>query len=205
MELEALNITPQTRGTSHFGSALLSTTIALCLLATLGNQVFAQEPQEADEYEAKTAFVYAFAKFVSWPGEGAHVTQDSFVIGTMAGTPFARSLASLLGKRIHDRPVQIRELDDASHFEPCQVMLFGLRELQLMFATEPHLAHAVLTIGEDDGFAEAGGVLQLTFVDEHLGFIVNRAAARRAGLELSASLYNLAQRIIDDDGRNPHP
>ena len=59
-------------------------------------------------------------------------------------------------------------------------------------------AHGLFANGVE-GFAAAGGILELTFVDDHLGFVINRAAARRAGLQLGSSLFSLATRIIDED------
>ena len=184
---------------------VLSFVTVLCLLGQLCGPANARGEQEADEYEAKTAFVYAFAKFVSWPPEQVDAADSSFLIDVMGTLEFSKSLDTLVGKRIHNRSVRIRKLSDPSHFEPCQVLLCSTDDLLSLFGEKPHLTHGVLTIGEDAGFAEAGGVLELTFVDEHLAFIINHAAARRAGLELSASLFNLAARVIDDDGLEPPP
>ncbi|MDA0334340.1 MAG: YfiR family protein [bacterium] len=179
--------------------------VGLCLLVRAPDEAIAQKPLEAEEYAAKTAFIYAFAKFVSWPFDTVDAADTSFVIGVTGKPELAESLGTLLGKRIHARAVRSYVRADTSAFAPCQVLICGIDDLQMLYRADPHFLHAVLTIGNDAGFAEAGGVLELTFVDEHLGFIVNRAAARRAGLELSASLFNLAARVIDADGRDPQP
>jgi hypothetical protein len=183
----------------------LNVAIVLSLLGQLCGPAPVLGQQEADEYEAKTAFIYAFAKFVGWPAERADPVDSSFVIGAMGTLEVSESLGTLVGKRIHNRSIHIGKLEDPSHFEHCQVLLCSVDDLPSLFGEQPHLTHGVLTVGDDTGFAAAGGVLELTFVDGHLGFIVNRAAARRAGLELSASLFNLATRAIDDDGLDPQP
>ncbi len=205
MELEALKPSLQTRFTCCWRRALLPLFVGLCLLGSAPEEAIAEGPQEAEEYAAQTAFVYAFAKFVSWPFDAVDTADTSFVIGVMGEPELAESLGTLLGKRIHNRAIFTYVRDDTSRFDPCEVLICSIDDLQMLYGGDPHLLHAVLTIGNDVGFAEAGGVLELTFVDEHLGFIVNRAAARRAGLELSASLFNLAARVIDADGRDPQP
>jgi len=190
---------------SHQRWLVLSSVTALCLLGQLCDPADARGEQEADEYEAKTAFVYAFAKFVSWPPEQVDSADSSFLIDVMGTLELSESLEALAGKRIHNRSVRIRKLSDPSDFEPCQVLVCTIDDLLNLFGEKPHLSHGVLTVGDDAGFAEAGGVLELTFDEEHLAFIINHAAARRAGLELSASLFNLAARVIDDDGLDPRP
>lgn len=191
---------------SSTGARLFSVALA-CLLfcLTAGVAPLMAAPREAGEHEAKAAFVYAFAKFVGWP-DGAFQGDDPFVIDVMGNAEMLASVRTLRGKLIHGHAIEVRHRRGSDDLEANHLLLCGTEDLLNILATVPQAAHRpVLTVGDDDGFAAAGGVLQLTFVDEHLGFIINRAAARRAGLELSSSVFNLAIRVIDDDGLDPKP
>ena len=56
----------------------------------------------------------------------------------------------------------------------------------------------ILTVGEKAGFAKDGGILLLTFEDDHLAFVVNIDASRKAGIEISANLLRLATMVIEE-------
>ena len=156
---------------------------------------------EVEEYAAKTALLYAFAKFVLWP-EAAFADEDSpFIIAVVGDHPFAKAVTGLAAKRIQRRPIEIRLFETVSDFEPCHVLFCNVGALQQLAELNPQSLPDlhVLTVGEGERFATHGGVLALTFVEEHLGFVVNAAAARRHGLEVSSNVFNLAQAVIDED------
>ena len=52
---------------------------------------------------------------------------------------------------------------------------------------------STLTVGESDGFAALGGIINLTVENNKLHFEVNRLAADRAGLTISSKLLSLAK------------
>src|SRR5262249_45603382 len=55
--------------------------------------------------------------------------------------------------------------------------------------------HGVLTVGDSDGFAGRGVIINLFVADERIGFEGNQEAARREGFELSAKLLKLARLV----------
>ena len=142
---------------------------------------------------------YSFAKFVTWPDSAFASDDASFVFGIVGGNPFGEALALLRDKRIHGRPIEIREFDEPADFTPCQILFCNIDSLDRFAEEYPTLldSHNVLSVGEEEGFASTGGVLSLVLVGDHLGFEINAAAARRAGLELSSSLFKLAHNVID--------
>jgi hypothetical protein len=56
----------------------------------------------------------------------------------------------------------------------------------------------VLTVGDDEGFLEAGGILELIRTGNTLQFAVNLPAAKNAGLKFDARLLSLAQRVLTE-------
>ena len=58
---------------------------------------------------------------------------------------------------------------------------------------------STLTVGDVKGFAQRGGMINLTKEGRRLRFEVNRRAAERTGIHLSSQLLKLAD-LVDDGG-----
>ena len=56
---------------------------------------------------------------------------------------------------------------------------------------------STLTVGETEGFAELGGIINLTVEGNKVHFEVNQLAAQRAGLKISSKLLSLAKIVSD--------
>jgi hypothetical protein len=81
----------------------------------------------------------------------------------------------------------------------------------VLFVGETEAAHAeqvvaqvsarpILTVGDAEGFARRGGMINFTRRGSRLGFEINRSAVRRAGLDLSSQLLKLAELVPDESG-----
>ena len=54
-----------------------------------------------------------------------------------------------------------------------------------------------MTVGEAEGFAVKGGIINLTVEGNKVHFEVNRLAADRAGLRISSRLLSLAKIVTE--------
>ena len=170
----------------------------LCLVISWPGLSVAQS--EADETAAKTALIFAFAKFVEWPAEAFTESEADFTIGVIDDPAMYGALLPLAQKRMHGHGIRIvaaSVTDDDFTYHMLYCSRAALEELMETHADRLHARH-VLTIGEDTGFAENGGVLRLMLIDDHLGFVINSTAAQRAGLSLSSSLYHLAHSVLEE-------
>jgi hypothetical protein len=57
-----------------------------------------------------------------------------------------------------------------------------------------------LTVGESEGFAVLGGIINFTVEDNKVHFEINRLAADRAGLEIGSRLLSIAK-IVKEHSR----
>jgi hypothetical protein len=169
----------------------------VCLLCTSASICLGDTPSEAYEYEAKVALLYNFAKLTVWP-EGAFESHRSpFVIAVLGKNPFGDAMELLNGKKMHGRSIEIRHYLSLADCGSCQILFLTLEDPRLSKEHSGLLEkHHVLTVGEQKDFALKGGILQLTFVADHLAFEVNIDASRRAGIEMSAGLLKLAKAVI---------
>ena len=52
--------------------------------------------------------------------------------------------------------------------------------------------HGILSIGDAKGFAEQGGIIQITFVEQNVQIKINYDAAVKTGLHIGAPLLSIA-------------
>jgi hypothetical protein len=92
------------------------------------------------------------------------------------------------------RPIEIRKITAAKDLGVCQVVFISDAEQK---NTAGILASAentsALTIGENLGFGERGGVVNLVIHDANIRFEINTGAAERKRLIISSRLLALAK------------
>lgn len=156
---------------------------------------------ELGEYEVKAGYLFNFAKFVRWPGEAQ---LEVFRLCVMGHDPFGPVLEQVGGKTVRGRPVRIRRVDEPGEARTCHILFIGGREAaRTQILLEKLGNRPVLTVGESEGFAERGGVVNLYREGRHIRFAINVDAAERAGLQVSSQLLGLARivRDVQQDGR----
>jgi hypothetical protein len=180
------------------GSALV---FAVSIAASGVTSVFPQSRQ-VSEYQIKAAFLYNFAKFVEWPPAVSPGANDPMEICVVGEDPFGNILnQSIEGKTVGGHKLMIRQLKPAQDMKGCQVAFISSSEKNhLTSVLEGLKGGGVLTVGETEGFAALGGVINFTMEDDKVHFEINLDAAGRAGLKISSKLLLLA-RIVKEQGQ----
>ncbi len=138
------------------------------------------------EYDLKAAFLYKFVQFVKWPGGG------SGIIGILGDDPFGGKLEKALQGRL-----SIKRSRKPEDLKTCQIVFVAKSERGNASGIIASLGDAkVLTVGESEGFAKQGGVIGILMDGDQPRLEINTAAARRAGLIISAQLLKLASRVF---------
>jgi len=146
-----------------------------------------------DENLLKAAFIYNFALFTHWP-ENAPEEKGAPLSLCIAGEDdLAIALGRLRGKLVQGRPLTIQTLKDVRVPRNCHMLYVATSEKE----SYPNLVKAmrarpILTVSELPKFAHAGGVFELYRENGRIRFIINLGVARKAGLEISPKLLNLA-------------
>jgi hypothetical protein len=168
---------------------MLRLTCACALLLTL-------TPARAapTEYELKAAFIYQIAKFVEWPSSVAPLR-----LCVLGGNPFGPALESIRGKPVNGRRMEVSLLDTDADTRECNMLFIAApaeRNIERIAAISR--GSGVLTIGDTEGFAQRGAIVNFFLENGKVRFEINREASRRAGLKISSQLLKLA-RIIQED------
>jgi len=152
--------------------------------------------QTPSEYQLKAAFIYNFAKFVEWPSAFGDPSAP-IVVGILGNDPFGSDIEQAMnGKTVEGRRVVIKRFPNLQSLAPCHILFVSSSQrsnLPQIFAAVA--GSGVLTVGETDRFAEAGGVIHLGMNEGRVRLVINQAAAERSRLKISAKLLSLARVI----------
>ena len=145
-----------------------------------------------DEDQVKAAFLFNFAKFVTWPAGLAE--GEPIALCVLGSDSFDEALEEVIGSRpVGGRSVVVRPVSSTIEIGACQIVFVRASEHSRAASILEHVGDKpVLTVGESEGFAARGGIINFRVEESRVRFEVNPAAAKRAGLELSSQLLKLA-------------
>lgn len=146
----------------------------------------------SSEYELKAAFIYQIAKFVEWPPSSAPLR-----LCVIGGNPFGAALETIRGKPVNERKMEIRLLDTGAGLHDCTMLFVAApaeRHLERIVALSR--GAGMLTLGDTEGFAQRGVMLNFFPEQGKLRFEINLEAARQGGVKISSKLLALA-RIVE--------
>ena len=148
------------------------------------------------EYELKAAFIYQIARFVEWPGAPVNAGAP-LRLCVLGGNPFGPALESIRGKAVNERRLEVSLLDMNADTRECAMLFIAApAERHIERITALSRGAGVLTIGDTQGFAQRGVMVNFFSQDGKIRFEVNLDATRHDGLKISSKLLSLA-RIVD--------
>jgi len=156
------------------------------------------EIRKPSEYEVKAAYIYNFAKFVEWANGRFQDGSESVHVCVLGDDPFGPSLEVIEGKTAVNRKVRIKRTASLQNIRGCEILFISNSE-------EEHLAKIlkvisgspVLTIGDTEGYAEQGVMINFYMENKTVRFEINPKAAIRAGLRISSNLLRIAKIVAE--------
>jgi hypothetical protein len=170
---------------------------ALLCVGLPARSAYAQDP--GLEYRVKAAYLLNFTRYAEWPPTAFAGPAAALNICIVGRDPFGPVLEQTLqARRTSGRPVRIlrpsRPTDGGCHVAFLGAATPAVLESWLTaLATEP-----TLTVGDGEGFVEAGGMIGFVIVDETVRFEINPDAVRAGRLQLSSRLLSLATRLLPE-------
>jgi len=151
------------------------------------------------EYEVKAAFLYNFAKFVEWPDDALDDSKSPIVVGILGEDSFGSIIdKTVAGKTVCEKKFVIKRFRMIADVERCHILFVSSsEEARLDKILDKVKDSNVLTVGETEGFAERGGIINLTNEQNKIRFEINVDAAKRAGVKISSKLLKLAKVVRD--------
>ncbi len=168
-----------------------------CLFSNAASKALSQNEEG---YPVKLAFLYNFTKFVEWPAASYRDAGAPLVICIAGHDPFSQDLEQELRTRTAGgRWVEVRTLKPTDALGGCHVVFVPVTEKDPDRIVRDLNGSSTLTVGETEGFAARGGVINLTVEESKVHFEINEVAADRAGLKISSKLLSIAKIVKEQD------
>ena len=122
------------------------------------------------------------------------------MICIVGNDPFSPDIEGELRSRtVGSHPIEVRTLRPSDILSVCHMVFVPVTaEDQATRIVRGLKGSSTLTVGETEGFAVRGGIINLTVEGNKLHFEVNLLAAERAGLKISAKMLALAKIVHDE-------
>jgi hypothetical protein len=172
-----------------------------CWLFLSVSPVALSQDSENPEYLVKLAFLYNFTKFVEWPPNSYGDPGAPLVICVVGHDPFSQNLEGELRTRtVGSHPVDVRTLRPNDKLNVCRIAFVPATEKSYADTIVNALKGSrTLTVGESEGFAVLGGIINFSVEGNKVHFEINRLAAERAGLKISSRLLSIAKIVQEQD------
>jgi hypothetical protein len=176
--------------------------LLIACAAAAGPPPAAAAPGTNFPYAVKAGFLYSLTRYVEWPARAFPSPRDPFVIAVIGADASERAAISAV-LRGHttaaDRAISLVFLDPGEPLPASCQMAYVLTSARLSRAQLGQLAdhRPLLLVGESEGFAEHGGVVNFITVDGHARLQVNPGRAEELGLRLRSPLASVAQLVHD--------
>lgn len=175
------------------GASSKSFVFALCAALSCGGAWAAPS-----EYEVKAAFIHNIVKFVEWPASPASGRARLCLMGD---DPSGGAFGVLQGKPIGAADWEVVRVDGGHSLNECRVLFIAASERANLDRILARIGGSpVLTVGDTEGYAGQGVMVNFYQEENRVRFEINREAAARAGLAISSQLLKLA-RIVSGAGK----
>jgi hypothetical protein len=167
--------------------------IALALCSSVIPPVHAGDvaPSEA---QVKAAFLLNFPKYVQWPTSAFTDTNSPIIVAILDAGDVADEFATMSeGRSIDGRMVRLVRATSIEQCRDAHIVFIGSEESRKSHDLLSKLGSLnILTVGESDGFLDAGGMINLARRERRVVLEVNMDSIRKGGLKVSSKLLALA-------------
>ncbi|HXE94853.1 MAG TPA: YfiR family protein [Dongiaceae bacterium] len=174
------------------------TLILFMLFALLCGSVPSHAESSPREYQVKAAFLYSIIKFVDWPATEAANSSRPLCLAILGQDPFGDDLDAIKGKSVKGRTIVIKRYRMVEDVKDCEVLFISASERgRLTRILKQFQNSPILTVADQEGFCQAGGMINFITVTNKISFEINTAAAHRVQLHISSQLLKLAKIVVE--------
>jgi hypothetical protein len=137
--------------------------------------------------------IFNFAKFVNWP-ETQEATGGDFRLCISRNNPIVKYLNQLEGRPLRNFTLRVLVPSTKEALGTCHIIYIP-DEYDPSHALSEIDNYPVLTVGDQSGFIEQGGAIQLVTENNRVSFDVNLQHIRTVGLEINAKVLQLARKV----------
>ena len=188
---------PGFKGRIMFGTHAVLRIILFSGLLLVSTQTYTIRSQIApeSEYKFKALYLYNFLQFIEWPSSSFPDSSSPIVIGIYGHDPFGTLIdQTFQDEQLKGRKLVIHRIQSIDEGLKCHLIFFPRTEREKTSEAIKNFQHSsILTVGEDDGFMGIGGGINFYLENKKLRFEINIDVVRKANLQVSAKLLQLAK------------
>ena len=171
--------------------------VLIVFLVFISSQVKSLTDVELNAMQAKAIFLYNFANFVDWPEDAFSSPTSPIRICLYGDVPFGIFLDAVEGTIIENRKLTvIRTKNIEDIYDGCQILFVGQDKHERLPDFWNKIKYFyVLSVGEQEKFADRGGIINILRTTDRVQFQINISNALAQGLFLSSDLLSLAREI----------
>jgi len=130
----------------------------------------------------------------------------SLKICVLGDDPFGKSLRSVAGEQVGSHKLTVTQTEALARPAGCQVLFISRSEREKLPQILTAVGDApVLTVGDTNGFADRGVIINFVLEGSKVRFEINTDSADRAWIKISSKLLQLAKWIVSNAGARPGP
>ena len=150
-----------------------------------------------NESDVKAAFLYYFLHFISWPNKSLGDKNEPYKFCMLEKSAVAQSLELILASsKAVNTAVEVRVILAASDATECDYVYIDQMNIEYSLAVIAITrGKPILTVSDNDAFAEGGGMIELKRESNKIKVIINRDAFAPSGLKASLKLLKLADTV----------
>lgn len=159
------------------------------------SQPFTSPLAHADEmleYQVKAAFIYNFIAFTQWPES----TEPAINLCLYGEDYFGQEIDKLQNKSVGTRSIKVVRIRNSDQLPKCQVIFFSKSVNNTMADIISNLeSNPILILADSPNAISQGVTINMSLVNEKIVFEINLGIARKAGLDISSKLLQLAVKV----------
>lgn len=162
-------------------------------------QAAASVQESVTETDLKAVFLLNFARFTEWPDSAFAGSPDEFRIGVLGSESALDAIQrKLAGKSVGKRSLKIVRGVVPAELRSCAlVFVSDAEKSQIPTLLAEFRGLPVLTVGESNGFAESGGILNFYVEDNKVKYEINPDALGRARLKATKLITAAPKKVKD--------
>lgn len=148
------------------------------------------------EYKVKAAFLVNFARFISWPSNSFPSDLAPFTLCIAGDNPFGSAFSGIDGKIIKGRNTIVKKCNSLQQTEKCNLLYISTSKRNVLNQyLEYTSSKSIVTVSDINRSAYLGGTIEFVEKNGRLSFKINNSSAKAEGLNVDASLLDLAAEV----------
>lgn len=172
-------------------------------LGTVANSYFVTPLAEAQndipiEYKVKAAYIYKFFQFIDWSANNESKPQQPYRIGVFGDSQIYPALLEF-SKTAEGQNIKLVRINKRDSLIGLHSLFIGknFKGSKREIFNESQALN-ILTIGEENSFCMAGGMINFVILEGKVKFEINRQAAKKAGIKVSSRILKAAIKVYSE-------